>query len=205
MPRLSLSSNVVVEAALLTLFARCRASCKVDKIQELATSARAEGQNNIAFAALLLQGKVDECVELLVNTNRLPEAALFARTYCPSRVSGIVKLWKEDLGKVRADLIVRACFTRCSQAVADPRLARLNPRRPRTRRPTARPRAVWPTLRSMRTCSRLTRRISLASSIHVQTMRLSGRPASTRKCAQNELFLLTNACSPVASRRLLPR
>ena len=31
--------------------------------------------------------RCDECLEILINTNRLPEAAFFARTYLPSQVS----------------------------------------------------------------------------------------------------------------------
>lgn len=31
--------------------------------------------------------RLDECLELLVNTGRMPEAAFFARTYLPSQIS----------------------------------------------------------------------------------------------------------------------
>eukprot|EP00051_Salpingoeca_urceolata_P007123 m.94408 g.94408 ORF g.94408 m.94408 type:complete len:1042 (-) comp15123_c1_seq1:58-3183(-) len=75
---------------------------KRDKVADLATAASEAGQNNIAFTCLLLQGKVDECVDLLCNTNRLPEAALFARTYVPSQVPRVLALWKEHLAKTSA-------------------------------------------------------------------------------------------------------
>lgn len=39
-------------------------------------------------------------MELLIRTNRLPEAAFLARTYLPSQVSRVVKLWRENLAKV---------------------------------------------------------------------------------------------------------
>lgn len=42
-----------------------------------------KGQNNIAFASLLQLGDAKACAELLVKTDRAPEAALFARTYVP--------------------------------------------------------------------------------------------------------------------------
>ncbi len=61
--------------------------------------------------ALFLQGKIAACIELLCATNRLPEAALFARSYCPSDVPRIVKLWKEDLAK---------SHPKAAQALADP-------------------------------------------------------------------------------------
>lgn len=43
--------------------------------------------------------RLEECLELLCKSNRLPEAAFLARTYLPSQVPRIVKLWKEDLAK----------------------------------------------------------------------------------------------------------
>lgn len=44
--------------------------------------------------------RLDQCLELLIKTNRLPEAAFLARTYLPSQVSRVVKLWRENLAKV---------------------------------------------------------------------------------------------------------
>jgi coatomer subunit beta' len=42
-----------------------------------------KGQNNLAFAILLQLGDSTACVDILTNTQRAPEAALFARTYAP--------------------------------------------------------------------------------------------------------------------------
>ena len=42
-----------------------------------------KGQNNLAFVSLLQLGDAKACVDLLVKTDRAPEAALFARTYAP--------------------------------------------------------------------------------------------------------------------------
>jgi coatomer subunit beta' len=42
-----------------------------------------KGQNNLAFATLFQLGDPSACVDLLVKTQRAPEAALFARTYAP--------------------------------------------------------------------------------------------------------------------------
>ena len=41
------------------------------------------GQNNLAFASLFQLGDANACVDLLAKTQRVPEAALFARTYAP--------------------------------------------------------------------------------------------------------------------------
>lgn len=69
-------------------------------MKKLAAAAEADGKTNIAFSAYLVTGNVEACVDLLVKTNRLPEAAFFARTYLPSKVDEIVKLWKADLSNI---------------------------------------------------------------------------------------------------------
>ncbi|KAF9443984.1 coatomer protein [Macrolepiota fuliginosa MF-IS2] len=56
-----------------------------------------KGQNNLAFAALLQLGQPDKCVDLLTRTGRAPEAALFARTYAPSKVPDALAAWKSEL------------------------------------------------------------------------------------------------------------
>ena len=52
---------------------------------------RAGGQNrqNIAFLCQLLLGNLGACVDLLLAAGRIPEAAFFARTYLPSRISEV--------------------------------------------------------------------------------------------------------------------
>jgi hypothetical protein len=51
--------------------------------------AEAAGKQNIAFICHFLLGRLDECVDLLVSCGRLPEAAFFARTYAPSRMTDV--------------------------------------------------------------------------------------------------------------------
>ncbi|KAI3425793.1 hypothetical protein D9Q98_007768 [Chlorella vulgaris] len=67
---------------------------------ELAALAEAAGKQNIAFICHFLLGRLDECVDLLVSCGRLPEAAFFARTYAPSRMTDVVKQWQADLAKI---------------------------------------------------------------------------------------------------------
>lgn len=69
-------------------------------MEQLAEMAQLKGKTNIAFVSYLLTGNVEECANLLIATNRFPEAAFFARTYLPSRVEEIVSLWRQDLAKV---------------------------------------------------------------------------------------------------------
>lgn len=57
------------------------------------------GATNIAFACALQLGETTECVDLLLSSDRAPEAALFARTYAPSQVPRAVTAWKKDLEK----------------------------------------------------------------------------------------------------------
>lgn len=52
-------------------------------------AAEAAGKQNIAFLCHLLLGRLDACIDLLLSCGRLPEAAFFARTYVPSRMSEV--------------------------------------------------------------------------------------------------------------------
>ncbi|XP_051197725.1 coatomer subunit beta'-1 isoform X3 [Lolium perenne] len=69
-------------------------------IEKLASLAKEHGKNNVAFLCLFMLGKLENCIQLLVDSNRIPEAALMARSYLPSKVSEIVALWRKDLIKV---------------------------------------------------------------------------------------------------------
>jgi coatomer subunit beta' len=69
-------------------------------VERLALLANKDGKTNVGFVSHFLAGDVEACANLLVETKRLPEAALFARTYLPSRIEEFVALWKQDLAKV---------------------------------------------------------------------------------------------------------
>ncbi|XP_050693669.1 coatomer subunit beta'-like isoform X4 [Eriocheir sinensis] len=68
-------------------------------IREVGKEAEGQGRNNVAFLSHFLTGNLKECLELLIKTNRVPEAAFFARTYMPSEISRVVGLWKEVSGE----------------------------------------------------------------------------------------------------------
>ncbi|KAF6171331.1 hypothetical protein GIB67_038184 [Kingdonia uniflora] len=53
-------------------------------IKKLAYLAKEQGKNNVAFLCLFMLGNLEECLQLLVDSNRIPEAALMARSYSPS-------------------------------------------------------------------------------------------------------------------------
>ncbi|OAY85461.1 Coatomer subunit beta'-1 [Ananas comosus] len=69
-------------------------------ITRLASLAKEQGKNNVAYLCLFMLGKVEDCIQLLIESNRIPEAALMARSYLPSKVSEIVAIWRNDLNKV---------------------------------------------------------------------------------------------------------
>lgn len=56
-----------------------------------------QGKNNIAFTCLFELGAMEEAIDLLIKTDRIPEAAMLARTYAPDQISRIVKIWKSGL------------------------------------------------------------------------------------------------------------
>lgn len=70
-----------------------------EKIRELAETTMNEGKMNVALVCFFLLKDTEKCIDVLVKSGRIPEAAFFARTYAPSKISDIVKLWKEELGK----------------------------------------------------------------------------------------------------------
>ncbi|KAJ6808352.1 coatomer subunit beta'-1-like isoform X2 [Iris pallida] len=80
-------------------------------IAKLAALAKDQGKNNVAFLCLFLLGEVEDCLQLLLESNRIPEAALLARSYLPSKVSDIVAIWKNDLNKVNP---------KAAESLADP-------------------------------------------------------------------------------------
>jgi len=78
---------------------------------KLAALAADQGKNNVSFMCYFLLGNIEACIDLLCSINRIPEAAFLARTYAPSHVSRIVKVWRKDLEKVNP---------KAAESLADP-------------------------------------------------------------------------------------
>ena len=55
--------------------------------------------------------RLENCLEILIKSGRLPEAALFAKTYVPSHVSRVLAVWKEKMSRTSV---------KAAQALADP-------------------------------------------------------------------------------------
>ena len=51
----------------------------------------------MAFEAYFLLSKVDNCIEVLIKSKRVAEAAIFARAYAPSRLAELIPKWSDHL------------------------------------------------------------------------------------------------------------
>lgn len=80
-------------------------------LSDVAQRAKSAGRFNVAFACLFALGRKEDCLELLIDTKRISEAAFFARTYIPSAVTRVVGLWRKDLQSTRPKI---------AEALADP-------------------------------------------------------------------------------------
>jgi len=80
-------------------------------IESLAKLAVEKGKNNVAFICYFLLRRIDDCLTLLCDTGRIPEAAFLARTYVPSQISKIVTLWRQDLQSINE---------KAAESLADP-------------------------------------------------------------------------------------
>ena len=80
-------------------------------VNKLGDTASSSDKNNVAFLSSFLTGNLEDCLEVLIKSGRLPEAAFFARTYLPSEVSRVLPLWKAELAKVNE---------KAGQSLADP-------------------------------------------------------------------------------------
>jgi coatomer subunit beta' len=54
---------------------------------ELGLMAEKLTRMNIAFVSYYLARDIEKCIEVLIKSERFPEAAIFAKTYAPSKVT----------------------------------------------------------------------------------------------------------------------
>ena len=80
-------------------------------MERVGREAVASGKFNVAFTCLFSTGDLGGCVDLLVDAGRIPEAAFFARTYIPSRMNDLVRMWRDDL---------RTVNKKAAESLADP-------------------------------------------------------------------------------------
>lgn len=85
--------------------------CK--EVLQLAKDSEAAGKTNLTFLCYFLSNQPEQCLELLIRTGRLQEAALFARTYIPSHCPRVVQLWKDELSAKQTE-------KKWAEALSDP-------------------------------------------------------------------------------------
>ena len=85
-----------------------------DMVAKLGLQAEQAGKHNVSFLSYFMLGQLEKCLQILLDSNRIPEAAFFARTYLPSEISRIVELWREQLSKVNE---------KAGQSLADPKVS----------------------------------------------------------------------------------
>lgn len=73
------------------------ASSNRELMSTIADQSTNNKQFNIAFVSNFVLGRLDRCLDILIEQQRIPEAAFFARTYLPSQMNRVVELWKEKL------------------------------------------------------------------------------------------------------------
>merc|ERR1712190_644635 len=92
----------VEEAALkandLSLLYLLYTSCNYKEgLQRLVALSMEHSKFNIAFNTLYYLGEVDRILDLLMEVDAVPQAAMFARAYCPRRIDDIQQVWKQKL------------------------------------------------------------------------------------------------------------
>merc|ERR1711872_682022 len=88
------------------------AAGNADMVSKLGLQADQAGKHNVSFLSYFLLGDLERCLEILITSNRIPEAAFFARTYLPSEISRVMDMWRVQLGKVNE---------KAGQSLADPK------------------------------------------------------------------------------------
>ena len=67
------------------------------KLKIFATEAKKEGIFNVAFSSFFQLNNYQECLNILLDSRRYPEAAVFARTYIPSKLNDVIELWNKQI------------------------------------------------------------------------------------------------------------
>lgn len=59
-------------------------------VSKLGESAESAGKTNVAFLSFLLLGQLEKCLQILIDTDRIPEAAFFARYNLIQKLLGLL-------------------------------------------------------------------------------------------------------------------
>jgi len=71
--------------------------CSREKLNDLAQAAETSGYYNVAYSSYFLLNDLDKCLDILVKSHKYAEAALFCRTYFPSKLAETLELWNREI------------------------------------------------------------------------------------------------------------
>jgi len=60
-------------------------------LRKLVDQSERSGKYNVALEAAFLLADADRCIQILLKSKRIAEAAMFARAYAPSKIESIMK------------------------------------------------------------------------------------------------------------------
>ncbi len=70
-----------------------------ESLEKLADKAEADGYFNVAFSCYFQLNDLNKCLDILIKSNKIPEASLFCRTYCPSKLEEVLGLWNNQINQ----------------------------------------------------------------------------------------------------------
>jgi coatomer subunit beta' len=68
-----------------------------NKLLNLAKLSESEGLFNISFSSYFQINDMEKCLDILLKSNKIPEASLFCRTYMPSKLNSVIDQWNNEL------------------------------------------------------------------------------------------------------------
>lgn len=84
---------------LSSLFLLYTATSDRDGLKKLQEIASKEGITNLAFLANYLLNDKETCINCLLMDKKIPEAAIFATSYCPSKLSPLIEQWNKIISE----------------------------------------------------------------------------------------------------------
>eukprot|EP00998_Keelungia_sp_KM082_P010689 NODE_688_length_1708_cov_56.311195_g678_i0.p1 GENE.NODE_688_length_1708_cov_56.311195_g678_i0~~NODE_688_length_1708_cov_56.311195_g678_i0.p1 ORF type:complete len:503 (+),score=150.94 NODE_688_length_1708_cov_56.311195_g678_i0:66-1511(+) len=81
-------------SGLLLMYSSCN---DAEGLRALAEETKELGKHNVAFMAYYLVGDMAECVNVLCMSEKIPEAALFARSFHQEDIEATVMKWKQTV------------------------------------------------------------------------------------------------------------
>ena len=68
-----------------------------NKLNDFAKEAKDAGMFNVAFSSYFQLNNLNECLNILVDSRRYPEASTFARTYFPEKINFVLEMWNKQI------------------------------------------------------------------------------------------------------------